>query len=531
REVYSPVAKVPSSARSKEEGTRSLSAYWWKSLHPHEVRKMGREVYSPVAKVPSSARSKYCIDIKDRLTMNITHEKIDELSSVLKIEVSAADYQPQLEKTIKDYQKKMNMPGFRPGKVPASVVKKMYGKSMLVEEINKLVIDKMYEYLGQNNIDILGNPLPSKEKSKEIDWDNQTDFEFYFDFAPNPSFEIEPLENVSVKYYDITVDDNVVEKYLMDIRRRFGKFSNPETAESNDLVYAEFEELDAKGNILENGIKSKASVAIDMIKDKKEQKKFIGLKKDDTLDVDLLKIFENHHEISHVLNISHEKADEIKNKFRLKVITISRNDPAELNAELFGKVYKQDNITSEEQLKERIKTDAETSFKNESDNRFVSDTVEYFLKNTKITLPDAFLKRWLLETNKEKFTEEQVEKEYAVYADTLRWQLIENSLLKNNNIEVTPIDVKNYIKDYFKKNIQQGEETEESNQKLDSIVDRFMQNREETKKIYDQLYDIKLKDLFKGKIKIKNQKISYEDFVKLASEKHNHEHHDHEHEH
>jgi trigger factor len=462
--------------------------------------------------------------------MNITHERIDELNAVLKIEVSAADYQPQVEKAIKDHQKKMNMPGFRPGKVPVSVIKKMYGKSMMTEEINKIVVDKMYEYFGQNNIDILGNPLPNKEKSEKIDWDAQADFEFFFDFAPSPQIEVEPLDNIHIKFYDINVDDKVAEKYLMEMRKRFGKFSNPETVGDTDLVYADFEELDEKGNVLENGIKSKASVAIDMIKDKKEQKKFIGLKKDDTIDCDLLKIFENHHEISHVLNISHEKADEIKNNFRLKLITISRNEPAELNSELFEKVYKDDHITTEEQLRERIKTDAEISFKAEGDKRFVSDVIEYLIKKTVVALPDAFLKRWLLETNQDKFTPEQVEKEYSIYAETLKWQLIENKILKSNNIEVTREDVKNFVKDYFRKNIQKGESSESDDQRLDSVAERFMENKEEVKKIFDRLYDDRLKELFKDRIKIENEKVSYEDFIKLATEKHKHEHdHDHDH--
>jgi trigger factor len=462
--------------------------------------------------------------------MNITEEKIDELNSVLKVEVSAADYQPQVDKVTKEHQKKMNLPGFRPGKVPVSVIKKMFGKSMLADEINKIVIDKMYEYFGQNKIDILGNPLPNTEKSKPIDWDNQTDFEFYFDFAPSPTFDIEPFDKIKLKYYDIIVDDNVVEKYLMDIRKRYGKFTNPETIGDADLIYADFEELDEKGNVLENGIKSKASVSIDMIKDKKVQKSFIGLKKDDTIDCDLLKLFENHHEISHVLNISHEKADEIKNKFRLKIITISRNEPAALDSEIFSKVYKQDNITTEEQLRERIKTDAVTSFKTESDKSFVNEVVEYYIHHTPITLPDAFLKRWLLETSKEKFTEEQVEKEYSVYADTLRWQLIENKILKENNINITRDDVKQYVKDYFRKNFKNDTNAEEDEQKLDSVAERLLQNQEETKKIYDQLYDIRIRDLFKERINSTNEKITYEDFIKLATEKHKHGHdHDHDH--
>jgi len=233
--------------------------------------------------------------------MNITQEKIDDLNALLKVEVTADDYQPKVEKILKDYQKKMNIPGFRPGKVPASVVKKMYGKAAMLDEINKMVIDTMYDYLGQNNIDILGNPLPNKEKSATIDWDNQTDFEFYYDLALSPDITLEPLENIKVKKYNIAINDQLVDKYMNDIRRRYGKYSNPEVTADEDLIYAEFTELDESGNVIEGGITNKSSIALDLIKNKTSKKKFIGLKKDNTIDVDIRKIIGDDHEVSHLL--------------------------------------------------------------------------------------------------------------------------------------------------------------------------------------------------------------------------------------
>jgi len=456
--------------------------------------------------------------------MNITHEKIDELNSILKVEVSAEDYQPGVEKVLKENQKKMNLPGFRPGKVPFSVVKKMYGKAVLFDEINKLVVDSMYKYLGQNNIDILGNPLPNKEKSNNIDWDTQTNFEFYYDLGLGPQFEIEPLENLGVKYYDIIVNEQVVDKYMNDIRKRYGKYSNPEVTDAEDLIYAEFEELDENGKSKENGIKNKSSVAIDLIKNKTAGKKFLGLKKDDSIDIDILKTFEDHLEISNMLGIEQSKVGEIKTLFRIKILTISRVELAALNNELFEKMYKAENITSEEQLIERIKQDAQISFLSESDKKYVSDIVEILLEKTKIALPDAFLKRWLLESNRDKFTEEQIEKEYTIYTDSLKWQLVENKLLKVYNIEVKQEDVKEYVKDYFRKTMQPGENGEFPEDRLNDIAERMLQNKEETKRIYDKLYDDRLKELFKSKIKMKKDSITYEDFIKLASEKHGHDH-------
>jgi len=465
--------------------------------------------------------------------MNITQEKIDELNAVLKVEVSAEDYQTKVEKILKEHQRKMNIPGFRPGKVPFTVVNKMYGKAVLLDEINKLVIDSMYDYIGQNKIDILGNPLPNREKASNIDWDNQKNFEFYYDLGLSPKIETEALENLEVKYYDITVDDKVAEKYLEDIRRRYGKYSNPEETADGDLLYCEFTELDENKEPKEGGITNKASLALEMIKNKTAKKKFIGLKKDETVDVDLVKVLDNNREVSLILNIDEAKVAELKNQFRIKIIAISRVELASVDKELFEKVYKADNIENEEQLKERIKKDAQLSFESESDRNFVNNIVEILLKKTNITLPDSFLKRWLLESNNEKFTEEQVEKEYAIYADSLKWQLIENKILKENNIEVTKEDVKNYVKDYFRNSMPAGVDSNLPDDKLDEIAERMLQNKEETKRIYDKLYDDKIKDLFKSKVKSKNENISYEDFVKLASSKHDHDHdhHDHDHEH
>ena len=457
--------------------------------------------------------------------MNITQEKIDDLNALLKVEVSTDDYQEKVEKTIKDHQKKMNIPGFRPGKVPTSVIKKMYGKSIMLDEINKIVIDSMYDYLGQNNIDILGNPLPNKEKSSQIDWDNQTNFEFFYDLGLSPNIELKPLEELETKLYEISVNDEVVEKYLTEVRRRYGKFTNPEDVTDGDLIYCEFTELDEKGNIKDGGINYKSSIALELIKNKTAKKKFIGLKKEQEIDIDIVKTFDNNKEVSLMLNIEESKVAELKDLFKIKVLSINRVELAPLDKELFDKVYKNDTIETEEQLRERIKKDATLSFNSESEKLFVNEIVELLIKQTKITLPDAFLKRWLLETNNEKFTEEQIEKEYSIYADSLKWQLIENKILKDNEITVTQEDVKNHIKDYFRSSLPSMDEANPfPEDKLDSLADRLLENKEETKRIYDKIYDDRLKELFKNKLKVKKEQISYEEFVKLAESKHNHSH-------
>jgi trigger factor len=457
--------------------------------------------------------------------MNITQEKIDELNAVLKIEVKEEDYLQKVDKELKDHQKKMNLPGFRPGKVPFTVVKKMYGKALMVEEINKVVVDSMYNYFDQNKVDVLGSPLQNKEKLNSIDWDNQKDFQFFFDIGLKPQFEIEKLENINAKLYDIAVSDDIVEKYLNDIRRRHGNYTNPEVIADNDLVYAEFEELDKDGNIKENGIKNKSSIALDLIKDETEKKKILGLKKDDVADIDIIKTFEDHHEISHILAIEEPKVDELNPVFRLRVIAINHVELAEINQELFDKVYKDDKIESEEQLKERIRQDIKHSFNSESEKKFVSDVVEILLKKANIALPDAFMKRWLVDEYRDKYPAEHIEKEYDTYADSIKFQLIENKIRRENDIKVTEEHVKEYIKNYFRKSVTSVDDDVFTEEQLNGFAERMLKNKEEVKDIYDKLYDEKLKELFKSKVKITNETISYEEFNKLASGGHEHNHH------
>ncbi len=395
----------------------------------------------------------------------------------------------------------------------------------MVDEINKVVIDSMYNYFDQNKIDVLGNPLPNKDKANDIDWETQKEFQFFFDIGLKPQFEIEKLENIKAKLYDIEVSEDEVEKYMTDIRRRYGKYTNPEVIADDDLIYGEFEELDKDGNVKEGGVKNKSSIALDLIKNKTAKKKIIGLKKDDVVDIDIFKTFEDHHEISYILAIDESKVDELNKVFRLKVLAINHVELAEINQELFEKVYQADKIESEEQLRERIRKDAKLSFTDECESKFVSDVVEVLLKKTNISLPDAFLKRWMLDEHRDKITEEQIEKEYDSYKDSLKWQLIENKIIKENDIRVTEEHVREYVKDYFRKSVTSVDSSMFPEDKLDELAERFLKNKEEVKKIYDKLFDEKLKDLFKSKVKITNEAITYEEFNKLASEGHDHDHH------
>lgn len=445
--------------------------------------------------------------------MNITQEKSGDLTAIIKIELVKEDYQEKVKTVLKDYQRKANIPGFRPGKVPFGMVNKMYGKAVLAEEINKLISESLNQYIVDEKIYILGYPLPNNEKQTELDFDTQEKFDFFFDIGLSPQFDIEIDDKFKVKYYNIKADEDVINKYLTDLRNRNGKTSKPETAEEGDVLFGDFTELNN-----DEGLKGSAQLKLESIKLKTALKKFIGAKAGNKITFNPAKALKSDIELATLLGIRPEEAEKFKNEIEFTVTEVSRTEPAELNEEFYKLVYPQDKIENEEQLRERIKKDAEVSFASESDRQFMNNAVELLIEKANISVPDDFLKRWLLENNQDKVTPEQLENQYDSYIKSLKWQLIESKLVKGNNIEVKEEEVRGHIKGYFMNMTMPGAEANENDDRMNEIVNSVMQNKDEVKKIYDQLYDKKLLDFFKANIKQTKKEVNYEEFVKLATQ-------------
>lgn len=448
--------------------------------------------------------------------MNITKESTGDLTAIIKIELKEADYQDKVKTVLKDYQRKANIPGFRSGKVPFGMINKMYGKAVLAEEINKTISDSLNQYIIDEKLDILGYPLPNTEQTTTVDFDTQTEFEFFFDIGLSPEFDVTLDDKIKINYYNISADNDVVEKYLADLRSRHGKNSNPETAAETDVVMGKIVELDENDHVVEEGVNLSSSVILSSIKLKTELKKFIGSKVDDTITFNPMKATKSATEAAAILGISAEDAEKATNKFNFTITEITHKELAELNEEFYKMVYPQDTIENEDQLREKIKKDAETSFVAESDRQFMNNAVDKLVELAKIELPDAFMKRWILENGQGKMTEEQIDTQYDSYSKSLKWQLIEAKLVKEHDIKVSQDDVKNQIKSYFS-NMQESQD-EEAEKRMNEIVDSIMKNQEETKRVYEQLYDNKLLSVFKNTIKQVNKKIGYEEFVKLATQ-------------
>lgn len=357
--------------------------------------------------------------------MNIEFQKTGDLTATLKIDLTSADYEENVNKVLKDYQKKAQMPGFRPGKVPFGLTKKMYGQAVTADEINKLLSEALDGYIRDNKLQLLGNPLANTEKTQQVDFAEANDMSFYFDLAMSPEFAFELTPELSVPYYNISATDKMATDYLADLQKRHGEMSEEEGAEPK---------------------------------------------------------------------------------------------PAELNEEFFEKIFPGEGIKTEAEIIERIKKEADQSFVGESERKFFNDAIEAIIAKANIPLPDEFVKRWLVETNPDKLTAEDVERDYEGYGRSLRWQLIENRILTENNIFVSEDEVKDVFRGYFRRP-GVDELDEETKNRIDSIADSFMKNKEEVGRIRNQLIERKLIDLMKEKLQPKQENLTYEDFVKLASTK------------
>lgn len=445
--------------------------------------------------------------------MNITQESIDDLNALLKVQINQDDYQEKVNAVIQNYRKTASIPGFRKGKVPVGQIKKMHGKAILIEEVNKLIQEGIYNYITENKVEVLGNPLPL---TKDVDWDHATNFDFEFEMGLSPQFEVKMTKKSKFDYLKIEADKKMLDHYTIDTAKRYGSMTHPEKSEKTDLMMGEFTQLDAEGNVLEGGIKHSASVALDVVTDKKAQKALIGLVQDDEVVIKITNKFSA--DLSHMLNISKEQAQELNSDFRFTVKSISRMTPAEMNQELFDKVFGKDAVKNEKEFKAKMKEEIEKSFVSESDNKLKNDVILHLIEKTKIELPDTFLKKWLVQTNEKGLTTEQVEEEYDQYSKSLKWQLIENKIIKDNELEVKNEDVIAHTKEMIIQNFAQYGQPAPDDKKLDEIAAQVLTNEEERKKVYNQLYDVKTLTLYKEKFMLKDKTVTYDEFVKLASQ-------------
>lgn len=443
--------------------------------------------------------------------MNITKNDIDSLNAEIVISVVPADYEVRVGDALKKAQKQISMPGFRPGKVPAGLVKKQYGTQILVDELNKLLDSTIFNYIKDNNIEILGNPLP-KERAA-VDFENQKDFEFIYQVGLAPQFSVDLNNKHTFTYKTVKIDDELVEKYVKDVRRNFGKPLNPEVAGEKDVVFVDINELDENGNIKAGGIFKSTSISYERLKNDEAKAKVLGVKKDDKIVINVNALYDNALDKSVSLGIDKELAETINCNLQLTVKNIARLEDADLNQELFDKVYGEGKVTSEEEFRNKIREELGLMFNADAEKFLRTEVENNLVEKINIQLPDTFLKRWLMMANEKPITLEELERDYPNYSKSMKWKLIENKIIKDNAIQVNIDEAKDEAKAFIKSEYARyGQAASEED--LEKISKDILSKEKEAQRIFENLYSKKVLDLIKEKCTLQTKEVSYEDFFK-----------------
>ncbi|OIP51923.1 MAG: trigger factor [Flavobacteriaceae bacterium CG_4_8_14_3_um_filter_34_10] len=437
--------------------------------------------------------------------MNITKQDIDSLNAILKVDISKEDYAPKVEKVLSDYKKNAKIAGFRVGHVPMGMVKKQYGKAVLLEEINKLIQEALHNYLTKEKLDLLGNPLPKNEM--DINWEADN-FVFEFELGLAPQFEVD-LKAKAVTQYKVIADQEMLNNQVKSIRKQYGKLISKTIAEKGDEITGVFKNE-------EKEINNKTTFSLDKIKGKKQLEQLIGAKVGDVISLKTKGLFEDEHDNQTFLKVAHHDAHGLDIKVTLTIEEINKREMATLNQELFDKLFGEGIVTSEEQLKEKIKEDAEKQFEQQADQVLLNTVVESLIENTKFDLPGAFLTKWIQRGGEKDLTEEEAKEEYNRSEKGLRYQLIEGKLMAENNLIVTFEELKQFTKSMIAAQMAQYGQMTPPDEEMDGIAARILANEEEVKRLSEQLNSQKLLQFFKENAKLKVKELSYDKFVKEA---------------
>lgn len=436
--------------------------------------------------------------------MNITKENVDALNAVVKVDIVADDYQDKVTQVLNDYRKKANIPGFRKGHVPMGMVKKQYGKSVMIDEVNKLLQDSLNKFITEEKLDILGNPLPRIQD--DFNWDADT-FSFEFELGLAPEFDVDLNPKKKITQYSVVATEELIDDEVKNIQTRYGKMSTLEEATEHSNVTGTFvnEEKD---------INKKSTFLVNDLKGKKNEKKVIGAKVGDVIELDTKKLFEDDNKLQYILGVSADDAKELDVKVSLTVEEITKTEPADLDKELFDKLFADGSVSTATELREKIKEDAEKQFQQQADQQLLNAVTEHLVENTKFDLPAEFLQKWLQTAGEKELTAEEAIAEYEKSEKGLRYQLIEGKIMKDNDIKVDYAELVEYAKGFIKNQMAQFGNLNPEEEELNNIAGRVLQNQEETQKLQAQLISQKLLTFFKENMTFKTKEVSYEDFIK-----------------
>lgn len=436
--------------------------------------------------------------------MNITRNNVDALNAVVTVEVSKADYAEKVQKVLADYRKNASIPGFRKGAVPMSLIQKQYGKAVLLDEVNKLLQDNLNKYLVEEKLDILGNPLP--KVTEDFNWDVE-DYKFEFELGLAPEFTVDLTAKNDLVKYTIVADDKMLNDQVARIQKQYGKLIAKDVVEEGNDVSGVFANE-------EKAINNRTTLSLDVFADKKTAKAFIGKKVGDVVTLKTKGLFDDDHKLMDYLAVGHDDVHGLDIEVTFTIDEVTTHEPAVLDQELFDKLFGPKVVTSVDELKAKIKEDAEKQFAQQADQKFLNDVTEFLIANTKFDLPAEFLKKWIQSAGENPLTAEEAEVEFTKSENGLRYQLIEGKIITENGLQITFEDLKAYTSELIKKQMAQFGQMDPSDEDVQGIVARVMSNQDEVRRLSEQVMNEKMLNLYKEKVKAKSKEVSYDDFIK-----------------
>ena len=436
--------------------------------------------------------------------MNITKENIDALNAVIKVAIVADDYRAKVDQMLSDYRKKADIPGFRKGHVPMGMIKKQYEKSIMIDEVNKLLQDSLNTFLTEEKIDILGNPIPKIDK--DFSWDSET-FSFEFELGLAPQFEVDLTSKKKVTQYIISADDALIDKEVENLQSRYGKMSAVDVIKDKTNVTGTFVNEQQQ-------IENKSTINLSDLKGKANLKKFVGNKVGDVIELKTKGLFSDNHKLEGALGLSNDQIHGLDIKVSFTIEETTEIELADLDQELFDKLFTDGSVKTVSELRKKIQEDAEKQFQQQADQQLLNSVTEYLIDNTSFDLPSAFLQKWLATAGEKELTPEQAVEEYNKSEKGLRYQLIQEKIIKDNDIKLDYEELKEYAKGFIRSQMAQFGNMNPEDAELDDIANRILTNQEEAKKLQDQLLSQKLMTFYKEKMTFKTKKVTYEGFIK-----------------
>jgi trigger factor len=445
--------------------------------------------------------------------MNVIREDLNALNARLKVKVSPEDYQPKVSETLSKYRKTANIPGFRPGHAPMGMIQKQYGKSVLFDEVSKMVTDAINNYIYEEKLNLLGNPIPVEENGFNGDFSNPTDFEFIYEIGFPPSIEVAINKKDSFDFEKVDVNQELINKQAEDIRRRYGKLVSTDEVQEKDLILGRFVELNDDKSVKEGGIDHTSSISLEFLDSDDVRKLFVGKKVGDSIELNPDDVSKGPKDKAAMLGVKEDALENVGSLFSYTINEVKAMELAELNSDLFLKLYPDATVTNEEEFVARIKSDLEKMFEQDSDKKLYRTIYDSLMDKVNADFPDDFLKRWIKQVNDKPVTDEQIEAEYEGYRNMLKWQLIEKTLFDKHNLVIDQTELVNFTKHLLRTNYANYGIFEVDEEELTQSAMKFLQDKKQTDSIISRLAEDKLINLFKTEATLKEKLVSYEEFI------------------